>query len=266
MSDVATILSSVRAKLAVLAGRRDQIQSQLADIDREHGRLGAAVSVMEEHLQDRQGSSASDVPPGSRSLSDQILDALAGSPGKTRADLLRVFGAGVNENTFGSAIGRLRKRGAVVKRGRYYSRVAQGPPSGAFLSPGDVTSARSDVDRSLSDVDPVPVEVDQAVAASAPSGPGLATGGAASSPLPSESGTTTYKARVLDAVATSAACTRAALVKFLGSQGVKESSVDTAIAGLKKDGVLEQRADRVLVVPPRADAPAAPPGASSGSS
>ena len=46
-------------------------------------------------------------------------------------------------------------------------------------------------------------------------------------------------------------------------QGVTASSVSTAIAGLKRRGALEQRADNVLVVLPRSDAPPAPVGASS---
>ena len=126
MSDLAAALSSVRAQQEVLAGRRDELESQLAEVDREQGRLAAAVSVMEEHLRSQSGSSATDQRPGSRRLVDQILDELDRSPGRTRADLLRVF-ADRNANTVSAGIARLCKRGAIVNNDGHYSRVVQGP-------------------------------------------------------------------------------------------------------------------------------------------
>ena len=54
--------------------------------------------------------------------------------------------------------------------------------------------------------------------------------------------------RVQEAVATSVACTRAALVKHFALQGTKESAVDTALSGLRKRGKLVKRDRRLWVV------------------
>ncbi len=266
MRDLAAVLSSVRAKQEVLASRRDQLESQLAEVDREQGRLAAAVSVMEEHLRARSGSPASEQRASGPRLVDQILDELARSPGQTRADLLRVF-ADRNANTVSAAVARLCKRGAVVNNAGHYSRAVQGPEQDASGSPADVDSSRSDLEQRPSDDAALPHEVDRADSGSVRAGPvsDARVTASSSAPHPSGSGKNTKRARVWDAVATSAVCTRPALVEFFAPRGLTEDAVDTALAGLKKRGVIEQRADGVLVaLSPSGDSPTAagvsPPG------
>ena len=82
MADLASVLSSVHDQLEVLANRRGELQAQLAEVDREHGRLAAAISVMEEHLKKRPGSSATDRVAAPGRLADQIFDELCGLAGQ----------------------------------------------------------------------------------------------------------------------------------------------------------------------------------------
>lgn len=265
MRDLAAVLSSVRAKQEVLASRRAELESQLAEVDREQGRLAAAVSVMEEHRRARSGSPPSEQRAGGPRLVNQILDELARSPGQTRADLLRVF-ASRNPNTVSAAVARLCKRGAVVNNAGHYC-VVQGPEQDAPRSPADVDSSRSDLEQRPSDDAALPHEVDRADSGSVRAGPvsDARVTASSSAPHPSGSGKNTKRARVWDAVATSAVCTRPALVEFFAPRGLTEDAVDTALAGLKKRGVIEQRADGVLVaLSPSGDSPTAagvsPPG------
>ena len=232
MRDLAAVLSSVRAKQEVLASRRDQLESQLAEVDREQGRLAAAVSVMEEHLRARSGSPASEQRASGPRLVDQILDELARSPGQTRADLLRVF-ADRNANTVSAAVARLCKRGAVVNNAGHYSRAVQGPEQDASGSPADVDSSRSDLEQRPSDDAALPHEVDRADSGSVRAGPvsDARVTASSSAPHPSGSGKNTKRARVWDAVATSAVCTRPALVEFFAPRGLTEDAVDSSLGG-----------------------------------
>ena len=95
MPDFQTVLASVRDQLAFVDRRLAELDAQRGDLQSERGRLATAVAVMEEHAR----SSGSGVPQGPEEppLAARILDAVGGSSGRTRADLLRVFGPlGVN--------------------------------------------------------------------------------------------------------------------------------------------------------------------------
>ena len=54
--------------------------------------------------------------------------------------------------------------------------------------------------------------------------------------------------RILDALLSSSARTRADVVKLFASEGIKEATVDSALSRLKKNGAVEKRRGGVLVV------------------
>ena len=250
MSDLVltTFLSSLRDQMALLADRREVLQSQLAQVERDHERLEVAVSVIQDGLQSRSASKLAPGSTGDPSLAEQVLEELAGSPGMTRGELLRVFRPrGVNENTFGSCLSRLTRRGDLVKRGRHYS-VAQ-RPSGALPSSADIASAASDADRRSSARDSAAVHADHAEARSSRS-PAVSDARVAPSlpvPLLSDQELPLTQ-QVLSYVETHPGSKRAAVVRDFSSRGVKDAAVDTALAGLTKNGRLLRGPDGVLVV------------------
>ena len=247
--DLGAVISSIRDRLAVVAGRREELERQCADVEREYARLAAAVSVFEEHAESPVQPSGSEAVAEPPPLTARVFDALLGSSANSRSDLLRVFRPlGVNENSLDSAIQRLKQRGTIQQRGKYLVPGIQTPvPASSPPSPDD--AGGSDVDRRSSDPRPVGVEAspDQgplpgvvAVSEQEPRGRASAQ---RSSPrrIP-------LTVRVQEAVATSVACTRGALVKYFVLQGIKESAVDTALSGLRKRGKLVKRDRRLWVV------------------
>ena len=247
--DLGDVISSIRDRLAVVAGRREELERQCADVEREYARLAAAVSVLEEHaaepsVQPSGSEPAAEPPP----LTARVFDALLGSSANTRSDLVRVFRPlGVNENSLDSAIQRLKQRGTIQQRGKYLVPGVQTPVPAS--SPSSDDAGGSDVDRRSSDPRPV------GLAAGPDQGP-LPGVVAASDQEPSGGASARRSSprripltvRVQEAVATSVACTRAALVKHFALQGTKESAVDTALSGLRKRGKLVKRDRRLWVV------------------
>ena len=251
-----TVLSSVRDQLAVVARRREDLDRQRVDLDREYARLAAAVSVMEEHAGAAGQPSSTDPLADPSSLTERILDALAGSSATSRADLLSLFRPlGVNDNTLDSAVYRLRKRGTIEKRGKYF-----------FLPSvsSDVPPGGSDLDRHRAD--PGPAGADAALepapfVGGVPALDDRTRGTLADLPsAPADERPLTH--RVREAVATLAGPTRAVLVRYFAAQGVKAASVDTAVSGLRKRGQLERRPDGAFVVF-GSDAPSVPADAAS---
>ena len=246
MPDLDAVLSSVRAQLALVDRRRVELDRQRADVERESAKLAAAVSVMEEHaaLADRPSSSdeSADSPP----LADGILDAVVKGSARSRRDLIRLFRPlGVNTNTLDSAILRLKKRGLLQGPGKRLVPVGQ-PLAPTSAGRSQETAAGSDAGPSSADLLPLPVRDDSGQA-------GVL--GAASvhqdpdpGPLPDPADEIPLTVRVLEAVATLGACTRAVLVKHFASHGVRPAALDTALAGLRRRGKLEWRAGGVMVV------------------
>lgn len=256
MNELANYLSSLRARLAGVVQRRDDLQHQLGEVTGLHDRLVAAISFLEADLE-TESVSLSDVPEDPPPLVDQILAALPGATGKTRADLQELFRCrDINENTLDSALERLRKRGGLVKRGKYYFRspaqqdaalpASASPPTPA---PADRESARSSDAAGAGRV-PGAVdsgEVDLALAGSAslsvPSDPAL------SYPAPVDK--RAFTVRVYERIATLRGCTRADLVRCFGVEGKK---VDDVLRAHRKRGRLKQRPDGMWVVNHGSDA------------
>ena len=118
--DLGAVISSIRDRLAVVAGRREELERQCADVEREYARLAAAVSVFEEHAESPVQPSGSEAVAEPPPLTARVFDALLGSSANSRSDLLRVFRPlGVNENSLDSAIQRLKQRGTIQQRGKY---------------------------------------------------------------------------------------------------------------------------------------------------
>ena len=258
MPEFDTVLASVRTELAVVDRRLAEIERQRDEVLSHHARLTAALSVLEEHADPHADAALSSEVPDPPPLSARVLDAL-GSSARTRAHLIRLFRPlGIPEATLDSTLSRLRKRGLIQRRGRQIIRLVPTPSSASSPS-RVVASGGPDVDPRSADSEPAAL--------------GTATVVRLVGPMPvprpapaDEAGdATSIRARVRDAVATSAASTRAALVKHLGAQGIPDVAVDSALSGLRKRGVLERRADGVHVVVAGADATSPSPDASQGS-
>ena len=254
MGELATYLSSLRERLAAIVERRDDLQRQLGEVTHEHDRLAAAISLLQEDLETKSPS-LSDVPEDPPPLADQILADLPGSTGKTRAEIQGRFRPrGVNPNTLDSALDRLRKRGDVVKRGKYYFRSGhQGAALPSSVSSPDPRPTASDRSPDAADAGRVPGDVHSGKAGSAPAGAALApvpSAGPLSSPLPVDERPLTV--RVYERIATSDGCTRGELV---GHFGVKGKAIDDVLTGFKKRGRVERRPDGLYVVAGRSDAP-----------
>ena len=260
MPDLDAVLSSVRDQLAVVARRRDDLDRQRAHLDSEYARLSTAVSVMEEHVGPAaQPSSTAALADRSSPLSQRILDALAGSSATRRADLLTLFRPlGINENTLDSAIYRLRKRGAIQKRGKYLVPVLQTPPLVLPSVSSDVSAGGSD----RHGADPQHAGVEAGLEPGPFSGtvPVLEnrTPSTVPGPLPAPADEIPLTVRVQEAVATLEAPTRALLVQHFAAHGVKPAAVDVALAGLRKRGKLERRGAGGVLVVSASDAPSVP--------
>ena len=262
MPEFDTVLESVRTELAVVDRRLAEIERQRDEVLSHHARLTAALSVLEEHADPHADAALSSEVPDPPPLSARVLDAL-GSSARTRADLIRLFRPlRIPEATLDSALSRLRKRGLIQRRGRQIIPLVPTPSSASSPS-RVVASGGPDVDPRSADLEPAALGTATVVR--------LVEHSPGPIPVPrpppaDEAGdATSIRARVRDAVATSAASTRAALVKHLGAQGIPDVAVDSALSGLRKRGVLERRTDGVHVVVAGADATSPSPDASQGS-
>ena len=236
--------SSVRSQIEVLDRRREELERQLADVDREHARLTAGLSVIEEHLSHALPSPSSEVSEETVPLAERVFDAVRAGASSRRA-LIRIFEPqGVKPNTLDGTLFRLRKRGAIRRDGRRLAPVVESlEPGSSDPSPG--------LAREISEVR-ASAEEDQRPGARRPV-----------EPSPSADGDwVPLTTRVLEAVRTSTGVTRRALVRHFVAQGIKAGSVDTALAGLRKRGRLERRADGVLALA-SVDVSSAPAGADS---
>ena len=119
MPDVTVVLSRVREDLVAVSRRREALQRELGDLDREQARLAAAVEVMEQHAGNAAGPSSSVHSAEPPRLTERILDALGAGSARRRSDLLPLFEPlGVNPNTIDSAVRRLIDKGLVRRQGK----------------------------------------------------------------------------------------------------------------------------------------------------
>ena len=259
MPDLEAVLRSVRDRLAFVDRRIAELDAQRGELDRERVRLANGIGVMEEHAQPSAagGTPALEEPP----LSTRVLDAVAGSSARTRADLVRIFGPlGINPNTLDSAIARLVKRGELRRHG------SQLLPVVDSSAPSPAASSRDSSDAPAVQPDPVRLGTETAdspvpgsTAAAPLADPVPASVSSAVSP-PAASVPKTV--RVRDAVASLSRATRADLVKFLLPQGLSGHEVDQALYGLRQQGAIRLRPDHVYVLGEPGDPPSAPPAAS----
>ena len=256
MSDLEVALASVRGELQALDRRLEELDRQRAALERQHAELSSAVRVMERHSSRTARPSPTDDLATEVPLTQRVLDAIVDAGVSTRPDLLRRFVPEVNPNTVDSAVLRLVRRGSVRRDGRRLVPVVRSAEPGLADPPLGVVPSDSGAAQPRDGLAPVVPEVARGPAR-------LHDAGSASEDCSREGvpvvDTPTVDAdkavpltvRVLEAVATSVACTRRALVQHFGAQGVKEASVDNAVAGLRKRGKLEPRARAggVLAVP-----------------
>ena len=265
MPEFDTVLESVRTELAVVDRRLAEIERQRDEVLSHHARLTAALSVLEEHADPHADAALSSEVPDPPPLSARVLDAL-GSSARTRAHLIRLFRPlGIPEATLDSTLSRLRKRGLIQRRGRQIIPLVPTPSSASSPS-RVVASGGPDVDPRSADSEPAALGTATVVRLVEHSPGPIPVPRPAPTDEAGEAGeATSIRARVRDAVATSAASTRAALVKHLGAQGIRAGAVDNALSGLKRRGVLKRRADGVHVVVPGADVATPSAAASEGS-
>ena len=241
MPDVRVVLSRVREGLVAVSRRREELQRELGDLDREYARLAAAAEVMERHVGDDAGSSSSDDSAHPLPLTERILDALVAGSAKRRSDLLPLFEpSGVNANTLDSAVRRLIDKGLVRRQGRRLVVV-----SASASDPGTSDGDRRQADPATVVAEPASVGNG---GSSAVSGQEDGPGGTALAPLPIPVDDVPLTVKVHEAVATSVATTRRALIRHFAVQGVKGSAVDNALANLRKRGRLGRTANREWAV------------------
>ena len=265
ISGLEAALEDVRGEVKALDRRREELDRQRAALERQHAELSAAVRVMERlssrtDRPSRTGDLVTEVP-----LTPRILNAIVDAGVATRPDLLRRFSPDVNANTVDSAVRRLVRRGSIRRDGRRLVPVTGSVEPGFADLPAGVVASDSGAVQPRDGLAPVVPEVS-----------GGPAGVHAADSLPEDRsgervpvvGTPTVDAdkavpltvRVLEAVAASVACTRRALLQHFSAQGVREASVDNAVAGLRRQGKLERRAGGVLAVP-GPDVSSAPSGA-----
>ena len=245
MPDAQVLLLTFRDELAALDRRRAELRGQLEALDAAHDRLATAVSVLEERVgavsQSGSSDSLDDVP-----LADRILAALGGS-GLRRAEMLPLFTAqGFTPSAIDSAVNRLKRRRAVRRHGRRIVRVPA--PSG---SAEPLHSASADAD--VLDLGAAPSSGSEA--AGRGSGDPAPTGGvsdsaptgAVAAEVVVDDDDRFLTERVREAVA-AGIDTRKELLKYFAGRGVKGSSVDDAVSGLRKRGVLDRLPGRKLAV------------------
>ena len=246
MSKLETALASVRRELETLDRRREDLDREREALERQYAELSAAVRVMERHASRTAPPSSPDDSGAEVPVTQRVLNAIVDDGVATRAALLRRFRPGVHDNSVDSAVLRLIKRGAIRREGRRLV------PLVGSAEPGSVEPSSASTSETLEV--PVSAEEDR---------PGTVA------PVPLTSSADgdwiPLTTRVLEAVASSTAVTRRALVRHFRAQGVKEAAVDTALAGLRKRRKLARRVGGVLAVPD-SDVPSALAGAVSSDS
>lgn len=234
------LLASIRAQQGQLQTRRSSLESELATLNDRASRLAAAVLIIEEILRATAVSASSGSPP-SVSLAGRILDAIASS-GSRRRDILNALRPlGFKEAAIDSAVTRLKERGLIRREGPLVFRV--GPPSVPASSSTVVDPSRSlDVVAGGGRVSVDPARTDSGVADGPLPAPvsGAPVASSGSAPADGAVAPRTLRDRVREVVETSGASTRQELLAHFEPQGVRASSVDTAVSGLCKLGVLRR--------------------------
>lgn len=247
MPDLSVVRASLQSRFETAQSRCAELRAELDGLQAECDRLATTLGVLDEHLGPASASGPADssepVP-----LSARILDAL-GTTGVRRADLLRLFRPqGYGEAAIDSAVSRMKARGDVRRQGKLILRAG---PSSELLEPVASTVATAGVADSgaapspesetpggaAGDLSAAPV-----VAGSPPSAgvPGGAVADADERPL---------RHRVREAVA-AGVDTRKELLAYFAVRGVRQSSLDYAIAGLKRRRVIERLPSGKLVMAP----------------
>ena len=249
MPDTNVILSSLRDELATVDRRRAELRRELEGLDREHDRFATTISVLEERVGVAAASESVDSSE-SVPLADRIVDAL-GSTGLRRADMLRIFTAqGFTASSIDSAVNRLKRRGAIKRQGR---RVLRAVPLSGVAEPVASASAAAGV----SDPDAGP-----SLGPALVGEPGdLSASGGVSGSVPAAGVSDgavdavddrPLTQRVFEAVE-AGVDTRKELLKYFAHRNVTESSVDNAVSGLRRRGVLDRLAGGKLAVATRGE-------------
>lgn len=243
MPDVKVSLSAVRAEHDRARRRLDDLDRERAAVALECERLSIAVEVMEHHAGEVPPPSSSDGSAEALTFTGRVLGAIVEAGVVTRADLRHRFRSdGVNSNTLDSAIYRLVRKGSVRRDGRQLL-----PAEKSTVAAAVGPSSRSEIRVSRTD-DPSGDLVLGAVETDRGSEPSYQGSSAVEVRSGEPAPVVPLTARVLEAVGSSTGCTRRVLVRQFAAQGVKEGSVDTALAGLCRRGRLERRADGTYVV------------------
>lgn len=229
MPDAHVLLRSFRDEILTLDRRREELRGQLDALDQEHERLETTISVLE----DRVGAAPQSRPDESEKipLADRIVDAL-GTSGLRRVEMMRLFTRqGFTASAIDSANNRLLKRGAVRREGRRIVRVVppEEPAAPGSGSAGDPESGTGPT----SDPETVDGGLDDPLASGA-----VSTNVVSGGPVAGEDDRPLTE-RVQEVIRTGLD-TRKALMTYFGSRGVKTSSVNGAIWGLVKRGLVKK--------------------------
>ena len=244
MPDTTVFLSSLRDELATVDRRRAELRGELEGLDSAHDQLSTTISVLEDRLGVLPGSDAADLSEPVP-LADRIVDAL-GTTGLRRVDMLRIFTAqGFTESAIDSAVTRLLRRGGVRRQGK---RVLPADPPSGVAEPGASPPAAAGISEPDAGRSPGPATVgepgDLSTSAGV-SGPVVAVGVSDGGAPDADARPLTQ--RVRDAVE-AGIDTRDELRAYFAHRKVARSSVDDAVSGLRRRGVLEQRAGGKLAV------------------
>ena len=222
------ILATFRAQHGQLETRRASLAGEMEVLDRQLSGLRDTISRLEDAIR----SLALPGPAKTDSLAARLVDTIEAT-GSRRRDLLRVLRPeGFKDAAIDSALTRLKDRGVIRREGALVFRVE--PPSEA-----DPASKLIDPSRPSAVVaGGTPVSVDSA--SPEPVSAPVSAGSSGSAPVGGAADHRTMRERVREVVATSGATTRQNLVAHFEAQGVRASSVDAAVAGLCKSGVLRR--------------------------
>ena len=231
------LLASIRAQQGQLQTRRSSLESELAVLDDRASRLAAAVLIIEEILR----APAVSATTGSSPLAARLLDAIALS-GSRRRDILNALRPlGFKEAAIDSTVTRLKERGLIRREGPLVFRVE--PLSVLASSSTVVDPSRSlDVVAGGGRVSVDPARTDSGVVDGSLPAPvsGAPVASSGSAPADGAVARRTIRDRVREVVETSGASTRQELLAHFEPQGVRASSVDAAVSGLCKLGVLRR--------------------------
>ena len=246
MPDFDAVVESLRAQLDVADRRLAELDRQREDVERQRDRLSTALSVLEEHAGAGGSPAAAFALADSPPLTERVLDAIVAASATNRADLVQLFRPlGVRDNALDSALSRLTKRGLICRRGRQIVPVAPRSSTASLPSPAHLPVSSDGVS---SAVDPAPAPVGAALASSPVGTAPLSVSVPPSAPGGELPAASSRRARVLEAVATLFAPTRAALIAHFASEGLAAVSVDSALSGLRQRCLVDKGSDGVYVV------------------